>query len=307
MEEPQIPPHSHLKIRIISISLLIIVLGLIGYGVFIFSNERVKNITLETKVKELEEALRNSNDSLTREQEDKKALSDALAQAGQENESFADELEKVEDEFKLLNKLTKTDPQLLQKYSKVYFLNENYAPSELTVIDTEYNYNKQKPLEIHDRVWPFLEDLFDAAKDDGINLQVISAFRSFGTQAVLKSGYRTTYGAGANTFSADQGYSEHQLGTTLDFTSQKVGASFVGFEKTPEYTWLLENAHNYGFILSYPANNKYYVFEPWHWRFVGLDLAKKIHDENKNFYDLDQREISSYLVKIFNRRLSDND
>jgi D-alanyl-D-alanine carboxypeptidase len=87
----------------------------------------------------------------------------------------------------------------------------------------------------------------------------------------LKSQYRVTYGAGtANSFSADQGYSEHQLGTTVDFTTPKVGGTLTGFDKTDSYKWLQNNAYKYGFILSYPSSNGYYIFEPWHWRFVGL-------------------------------------
>ncbi len=104
----------------------------------------------------------------------------------------------------------------------------------------------------------------------------------------------------SNQFSADQGYSEHQLGTTLDFTTPIVGALLTGFETTPAYKWLVDNAHKFGFTLSYSENNKYYEYEPWHWRFVGVDLANKLHRENKYFYDLEQREIYNYLLVLFN-------
>ena len=116
----------------------------------------------------------------------------------------------------------------------------------------------------------------------------------------MKSTYKFTYGSGtANAFSADQGYSEHQLGTTVDFTTEAIGGAFAGFDKTSAYTWLNENAYRYGFVLSYPKNNTYYVFEPWHWRFVGVALATRLHSENRNFYDLDQREIDQYLISLF--------
>ena len=126
-----------------------------------------------------------------------------------------------------------------------------------------------------------------------------SAFRSFDTQASLKSGYKITYGSGANKFSADQGYSEHQLGTSVDFTTPDVGGNFSKFQTDPAYQWLQNNAHHYGFILSYPEENTYYKFEPWHWRFVGVELASDLHGENKYFYDMDQREIDTYLIKLF--------
>lgn len=199
-----------------------------------------------------------------------------------------------------LEKLAKTDPQLLQKYSKVYFLNENYIPIKLTNIIEDYLFNKNTPLQIHGSVAPYLKKLLEASRDDDLDLKIISAYRSFGTQATLKSSYKTTYGTTkANQFSADQGYSEHQLGTTLDFTTASVGSTFAGFDKTPEYAWLLQNAYRYGFVLSYPSNNKYYQFEPWHWRFVGIELAERLHDEEKYFYDLDQRQINEYLGSIF--------
>ena len=73
----------------------------------------------------------------------------------------------------------------------------------------------------------------------------------------------------------------------------------MSFEKTPAFTWLKENAHDYGFILSYPKGNLYYQYEPWHWRFVGEDLAEDLFEDGKEFYELDQREIDEYLVDIF--------
>ena len=147
---------------------------------------------------------------------------------------------------------------------------------------------------------PYLENLLKAAASDSVSLLVLSAYRSFCTQAALKTGYKVVYGTtAANKFSADQGYSEHQLGSTVDFTTQTGGETLSGFDKTKSYEWLNQNAYKYGFILSYPKGNKFYQFEPWHWRFVGVELATKIHSENKNFYDMDQREINDFLVKIF--------
>ena len=198
-----------------------------------------------------------------------------------------------------LEKLSKTDPELLQKYSKVYFLNENYIPETLVKISPEYTYNPQEDYFFYSKTWPFLQDLLSAAASANIDIKIISAYRSFGRQSELKSGYKMVYGSGANQFSADQGYSEHQLGTTLDFTTSEIGDTYSGFEKTITYQWLLDNAYKYGFILSYPEDNKYYQFEPWHWRFVGRSLAEKLYQEDKNFYDIDQREIDQYLIFFF--------
>lgn len=198
-----------------------------------------------------------------------------------------------------LVKLSKTDPELLEKYSKVFFLNENYMPEKLAVVDPSYTFN-QKEQYFRSDVWPFLKNLMDAASSNGTPLTIISGYRSFDSQSDLKSSYKVTYGTNsANSFSADQGYSEHQLGTTVDFTIPELGANFDTIDKTKAYTWLTSNAYQYGFILSYPPNNSYYKFEPWHWRFVGKALAQKLHSENKYFYDLDQREIDKYLQNFF--------
>ena len=107
-----------------------------------------------------------------------------------------------------------------------------------------------------------MEKIITAGNADGVSLLAQSAYRSFQTQAILKSNYKVIYGVGtANSFSADQGYSEHQLGTAIDFTTGKTSGALEGFNKTPEYKWMTDNAYKYGFILSYPQGNKYYKYE----------------------------------------------
>jgi LAS superfamily LD-carboxypeptidase LdcB len=199
-----------------------------------------------------------------------------------------------------LQKLSQIDPQLLKKYSKVYFMNENYTPAHLTIAPTEYTYTDTRQEQFLTESWPYLKNLLDGAKSQGITLYIKSGYRSFAEQKSLKTSYSVIYGAGtANAFSADQGYSEHQLGTTLDFITTGTGGQLNGFDKTPSYEWLLNNAFRFGFILSYPKGNKYYIYEPWHWRFVGIKLATYLHDHQRNFYDLDQREIDTYLINTF--------
>jgi D-alanyl-D-alanine carboxypeptidase len=248
---------------------------------------------------EINQKLSDLETVLLATQEENLTLSQAVAEAKERAEELEDEFDDVNDNVEELEKLTKTDPELLQKYSKVYFLNEHYTPTDLKTIPSKYTFQPNRKYEIHEEVYPFLIDLMKEAKDDGLDLQIISAFRSFDTQAELKSAYTVQYGSGANTFSADQGYSEHQLGTAVDFTNSTVGATWSGFAQSEEYEWLQKNAHKYGFTLSYPENNQFYQFEPWHWRFVGKDLADDLHDDGKFFYDLSQREIDEYIVDLF--------
>lgn len=199
-----------------------------------------------------------------------------------------------------LQKLSKTDPQLLAKYSKVFFLSENYAPARLTQVPDIYKYSEGKTINFLTEAWPYLQRMIDDAGNAGVKIYVSSAYRSFDEQSALKKDYKVVYGAGtANQFSADQGYSEHQLGTAVDLIAPGLGGQLDGFDGTTAYSWLLANAYRYGFVLSYPKNNKYYVFEPWHWRFVGVKLATYLHNENFNFYDLEQRKIDEYLISVF--------
>jgi len=284
-------------------NLLIVFLGILfaslifgGYKYYVLSQEYEANkLTNEGVITELRATL----DTV---QLEKTSLSDALTAEQNKNEEFEEQIEDLFGTVGALTKLSKTDPELLKKYSKVYFLNENYVPPKLSDISSDALFDTSKPQKFLTEALPFLKRLLADAKRDGIDLKIISAYRSFDTQATLKSNYKFIYGAGtANQFSADQGYSEHQLGTAIDFTNSTVGGALNSFENTPEHTWLVENAYKFGFILSYPSGNQYYQYEPWHWRFVGIDLAGKLHDQNKKFYDLDQNQIDSFLIKIFDR------
>jgi len=216
------------------------------------------------------------------------------------NSTFSSQIGQLSNTVDKLDTLSKTDKELLQKYSKVYFLNENYVPEELTQVPPDFVAETGKEIQFHTKAFPYLQNMIVDAKAVGINLKIISGYRSFGEQSDLKSSYLVTYGSGANKFSADQGYSEHQLGTAIDFTTSELGLDFSSFEKTDAYNWLTLNAYKYGFVLSYPKGNAYYQFEPWHWRFVGRSLANMLHQENENFYDVPQRTIDSYLISIFN-------
>ncbi|OGZ03722.1 MAG: hypothetical protein A2648_02085 [Candidatus Lloydbacteria bacterium RIFCSPHIGHO2_01_FULL_41_20] len=249
--------------------------------------------------KELENLIEKFQMNLASTTKENRDLSDLLIILRARNADFENEVGLVRQKISTLEKLRETDPELLQKYSKVFFLNENYIPAELSLIEPDFLLNKNKPVQIHTKTRGYLENLIRAARADGVDLSVLSGYRSFGTQASLKSQYTVVYGSASSRFSADQGYSEHQLGTTLDFTTKKNGEILVGFDSTPAYKWLTNNAHVFGFVISYPKNNKYYIFEPWHWRFVGVYLATSLYEQGKYFYDMPQRDIDSYLIKIF--------
>lgn len=256
--------------------------------------------TLNTaKIADLEASTTALSALLASSSEERIELYHRLGIAIEDNSSLSHQISMTQGQIEVLNKLRATDKELLQKYSKVFFLNENYIPSALASVTPTFVWDKKKSLRIHSDVQPFLEKMMRDAALKAHPLLLVSAYRSFSDQTVLKSSYSMSFGNGANKFSADQGYSEHQLGTTVDFTSPSLGASYTSFAGSDSYQWLLDNAYKYGFVLSYPKNNSYYVFEPWHWRFVGIVLSAKLHQEGKNFYDLEQRDIDQYLIDIF--------
>jgi len=290
------------KISGFSSFLLIILISLIVFNTYqeIRFDEQIKETgNLNDKLLKLEQKTDDIEIVLLSAQEENTTLADALAEARENANDLERKFERVNDNVDELEKIAKTDPELLQKYSKVFFLNEHYIPADLDTIPSKYTYDQNRKYQIHDDVSDYLNDLLEEAEDDNIDLKVISSFRSFDEQAQLKGAYTVNYGSGANQFSADQGYSEHQLGTTVDFTTPEVGATFSGFAQTEAYEWLLKNAHKFGFTLSYPQDNQFYQFEPWHWRFVGRDLADDLRDDGIHFYDLSQRDIDKYIVDLF--------
>ena len=246
---------------------------------------RASSADLETRLREAE----------TRTAE----LRSLLEQASAENSAFAARVNELAGSVTLLDKIFKTDEELLQKYSSVYFLNENYVPENLVPINDELLARAGSNLMFHGGAFPYLEKMMRAAAQDEKPLRVLSSYRSFGEQSSLKSSYKKKYGTGANAFSADQGYSEHQLATTVDFTTAENPESLALFGASEQYSWLVRHAHEYGFVLSYPKDNTFFQFEPWHWRFVGVALATRLYHDNKFFYDLDQREIDLYRSRIF--------
>ena len=271
---------------------------------------------IDTKAKEQSSTLKETalsishsivtiKDNLTKTTNESREMANvfsaSLSQEQQRISSLQAETEKINDTVDTLEKLSQVDPELLQKYSKVFFLNEHYVPAELSEIKNKYLYSEARTQFVHSGVINHLTQMLDHARKSNITLYVKSSYRSFNQQDHAKAAYVTQFGEdGANQFSADQGYSEHQLGTTVDLITTGLGGELDGFESTLAYPWLTVNAHKYGFILSYPRNNEFYVFEPWHWRFVGVELATKLHLENRRFYDLGQREIDEYIAKLFN-------
>lgn len=283
-------PLLHYSPLLIPIALIALTVAWYEYRLYLVN---INQVEYRTHINALQEHVESQEITQKSLSNSVNGLFDILSELQDEYGNISNNLEELE-------KLSEADPKLLQKYSKIFFLNEHYTPERLTSIPEKWAYHEDRVERIHAEVWPFLEELLEDAKDDDIELFIKSGFRSFEEQANIKSAFTVTYGAGtANTFSADQGYSEHQLGTTVDFMTTGIDGVLERFGETEAYEWLLANAHEYGFTLSYPEGNDYYVFEPWHWRFVGTDLARRLENNDQGFYDLEQRTIDTYLIDLF--------
>lgn len=123
----------------------------------------------------------------------------------------------------------------------------------------------------------------DAAREDGITLYSVSAYRSYSYQDSLYRRYTAQDGVEADTYSARPGFSEHQTGLALDINTASRSAHF---ETTATYRWLIENCWRYGFILRYPEDREDitgFCFEPWHYRFVGRTLALQVRESGLTY------------------------
>ncbi len=156
---------------------------------------------------------------------------------------------------------------------------EGYDPETAEILDTGYSLDA--------RVTPYYEEMYLAAKEEGIILTPFSGHRSYERQRInyenLTETYMQRYGLDrdaaakkAATVILPPGTSEHNIGLAMDVCN-----TYDSFADSAEYAWLMENAYKYGFILRYPKEKEDItgiVFEPWHWRFVGVEYAKKIKD-----------------------------
>ena len=165
---------------------------------------------------------------------------------------------------------------LVNKYN---YVTEDYIPENLEPLDT--NYARSGMQLVKDAKEAF-EKLSQSAKNDGMTILAMSSYRSYDYQVNLYNNYVKTDGKeAADTYSARAGYSEHQTGLAADVYNGEV--PYTSFEETEEFTWMQENSYKYGFILRFPkdkTNITGYQYESWHYRYVGKEVAKEIHENN---------------------------
>ncbi len=184
----------------------------------------------------------------------------------------------------LYNQVT---PDLLTYVGPENALSRDYEPPDLDIVPLDPKNLAFRPIPLRRAAHQALLDMLDSMNQSGLSVWVMSGFRSYGEQQLAYERWATLYPDHAPDISAVPGHSEHQLGTSVDFSTPYMNDLYddyfnVNFSSTPEGHWLLKQAAYYGFTLSYPSwaiQETGYAWEPWHYRYVGI-LAGELQARN---------------------------
>ncbi len=157
-----------------------------------------------------------------------------------------------------------------------HYLDENYKPDNLVMFSKTYCYEEQRAQRVVVDAFMVMQKV--CKEQTEAQLMVNSAYRSFNDQ-------KGTYKRSIKGYAATAGHSEHQTGFAIDVTSREHPMRWP-FDTSKEGIWMREHCHEYGFILRYPKKQSQifgFAYEPWHLRYVGKDVARRIHDEDITF------------------------
>lgn len=194
------------------------------------------------------------------------------------------------------------DDSLFTLVTRDFGLSRDYEPSDLIPLSNYFGpeVTMGYPTEVRAILIRPLENIITAMMADGLRPQIVSGYRSYSEQSLAFQKWLTEFPDWGSNLSAPPGHSEHQLGTTVDFGSPELkwmlGEDYVqfhpAFADTSEGQWLAAHAPDYGFTMSYPEDAQErttFLFEPWHFRYVGVDLARLLTSEGLT--------LSEYLEK----------
>ena len=180
-----------------------------------------------------------------------------------------------------------TDSKVVDKFSvdmlvnKHHHLDEAFVPDDLVFIDKDYA--SSEDLQCSHIAYNAFKKMSEAASREGLQIIINSAYRSYQDQVDLVNTYLNSYGQSyVDKYVAKPGYSEHQTGLAFDIGSGSVSV----FANSKEYQWMQEHAHEYGFIYRFTKGFEYitgFRSEPWHYRYVGVDIATYMVEHNMSF------------------------
>ena len=169
--------------------------------------------------------------------------------------------------------------------NKSFKIDNNYTPNNLVSLEIypTINYVKRtnETMLLDTETLNYFYKMHLAALNDNIELIIYSGYRTYEKQ------YHLYYDINKqnDNYSAKPGYSEHHTGKAIDISDSIHGLT-LNFSYSKTYMWLMSNSYKYGFILRYPKDKENitkYKYEPWHFRYVGVDIAKKIYEQNITF------------------------
>ncbi len=176
--------------------------------------------------------------------------------------------------------------------NKHYHLDKDYLPSNLINVskyDIDYIQRENEDMLLNMEALNSYKILYEDAKKEGFTFTIFSAYRTYEKQEYL---YYNVCKEN-DSYSAKPGHSEHQTGLAIDISTRDWGL-IEGFATTQEYKWLKENAYKYGFIERYPKDKEkitLYSYEPWHYRYVGINLSTYIYNHNLT--------LEEYIIKNY--------
>lgn len=192
-----------------------------------------------------------------------------------------------------LNKKNQPKKQSIDKsvFSLILVNKKNPLPQNFSV--NLKNINPSNKHKVDERIYDDLKNMLDASKKENIDLLISSSYRTKEESDVLHKrqvNYYLSLGYNkeeavkeASSWVAPPGTSEHHTGLALDIVTPKYQNLDHGYANTDAAKWLKDNAYKYGFILRYPKGKEditEITFEPWHYRYVGIEHAKKIYESN---------------------------
>lgn len=289
-----------IKKKNFAIFIIVIILLIYSFGQIIFLT--IKLISSEDKPIQVEKSPKKEKKELTEEEKKLQILNNINEEITYFNKDFLDRYIQYKE-----NHSTLSDEQIIKDVNmnldilpyentkeaqnintekvlvnKHYHLSEDFVPDNLITINQQYALSDMKLVEVAAKAF---ESMAKNAKKEKLNIVAMSSYRSYEYQVNLYNRYKKEDGQEkADTYSGRPGYSEHQTGLAVDVYNNV--ENYTNFEKTKEYTWMQEHAHEYGFILRFPKEKEQetgYQFESWHYRYVGAEAATYIKENNISF------------------------
>lgn len=186
-------------------------------------------------------------------------------------------------------------------------LDEGFVPDDLVELNTDFISNGDLNVnKLTSEAAEALEKMFRDAKKSNVYLLGVSGYRDYNYQKNLYEAEVEVFGEQrASNYVAMPGESEHQTGLAMDVLSKDYQVLDEGFKNTKAYSWLCDNCKDFGFIIRYPEGKEGitgYKYEPWHIRYVGIEVAKEIYEKGITLEEFlnEINEQNSWNVKVFN-------